>query len=129
MNPIQGSIVALVTPMQADGSDDNAAQTRLSDRHIAERTDSSGVDGTTAESPTTISCTVAVPPSAKRKALPLSRAPAIAGMGYNTAKINVLTMPFKQHLRAWICILSADHRIFPTFRACCASRACRAMSS
>jgi len=52
MKPIVGSIVALVTPMQEDGSIDYAALRRLIDWHVAEGTDCIGVVGTTGESPT-----------------------------------------------------------------------------
>ena len=52
MNPIVGSIVALVTPMQEDGSVDYATLRKLIDWHIAEGTDCIGVVGTTGESPT-----------------------------------------------------------------------------
>jgi 4-hydroxy-tetrahydrodipicolinate synthase len=52
MNPIVGSIVALVTPMHEDGSVDYAALRRLIDWHIAEGTQCIGVVGTTGESPT-----------------------------------------------------------------------------
>lgn len=52
MNPLVGSIVALVTPMHEDGSVDYAALRRLIDWHIAEGTDCIGVVGTTGESPT-----------------------------------------------------------------------------
>lgn len=52
MNPIQGSIVALVTPMREDGSVDYDALRRLIDWHAAEGTDCIGVVGTTGESPT-----------------------------------------------------------------------------
>jgi 4-hydroxy-tetrahydrodipicolinate synthase len=52
MNPIVGSIVALVTPMQADGLVDYAALRKLIDWHIAEGTDCICVVGTTGESPT-----------------------------------------------------------------------------
>jgi len=52
MNPIIGSIVALVTPMQPDGSVDYDALRRLIDWHVAEGTDCVGVVGTTGESPT-----------------------------------------------------------------------------
>jgi len=52
MNPIVGSIVALVTPMQEDGSVDYAALRRLVDWHVAEGTDCICVVGTTGESPT-----------------------------------------------------------------------------
>jgi 4-hydroxy-tetrahydrodipicolinate synthase len=52
MNPIVGSIVALVTPMHEDGRIDYDALRRLIDWHIAEGTDCVGVVGTTGESPT-----------------------------------------------------------------------------
>ena len=52
MNPIVGSIVALVTPMQEDGSVDYPALRRLIDWHISEGTACIGVVGTTGESPT-----------------------------------------------------------------------------
>jgi 4-hydroxy-tetrahydrodipicolinate synthase len=52
MKPITGSIVALITPMQEDGSVDYDALRALMDWHIAEGTDCIGVVGTTGESPT-----------------------------------------------------------------------------
>jgi 4-hydroxy-tetrahydrodipicolinate synthase len=52
MKPIFGSIVALVTPMHADGSVDYDALRKLIDWHIAEGTNCIGVVGTTGESPT-----------------------------------------------------------------------------
>lgn len=52
MTPILGSIVALITPLHADGSVDYPALRALIDWHIAEGTDCIGVVGTTGESPT-----------------------------------------------------------------------------
>ncbi len=52
MKVINGSIVALVTPMQEDGSVDYDGLRRLIDWHVAEGTDCVGVVGTTGESPT-----------------------------------------------------------------------------
>lgn len=52
MNPITGSIVALVTPMHDDGRVDYDALRRLIDWHVAEGTACIGVVGTTGESPT-----------------------------------------------------------------------------
>jgi 4-hydroxy-tetrahydrodipicolinate synthase len=52
MRPITGSIVALVTPMTADGGIDAPALRGLIDWHIAEGTSCIGVVGTTGESPT-----------------------------------------------------------------------------
>ena len=52
MKTITGSIVALATPMHADGSVDYPTLRKLVDWHIAEGTDCIGVVGTTGESPT-----------------------------------------------------------------------------
>ena len=51
-NPIQGSLVAIVTPMQADGSLDLAALKRLIDWHVESGTAAIVIVGTTGESPT-----------------------------------------------------------------------------
>ena len=50
-NSFQGSMVALVTPMRADGSLDYAAYRSLIDWHVQEGTDALVVVGTTGESP------------------------------------------------------------------------------
>jgi 4-hydroxy-tetrahydrodipicolinate synthase len=52
MTPITGSIVALATPMQPDGSVDYPTLRKLIDWHIQEGTDCICVVGTTGESPT-----------------------------------------------------------------------------
>ncbi|MCY7371322.1 MAG: 4-hydroxy-tetrahydrodipicolinate synthase [Polaromonas sp.] len=52
MTPITGSIVALATPFQEDGSVDYPALRKLVDWHITEGTDCICVVGTTGESPT-----------------------------------------------------------------------------
>jgi len=52
MNPITGSIVALVTPMHPDGSVDYPTLRKLIDWHIEQGSDCIGVVGTTGESPT-----------------------------------------------------------------------------
>jgi len=52
MAPLQGSLVAIVTPMQEDGALDLDAFRRLIDWHIKEGTDGIVVVGTTGESPT-----------------------------------------------------------------------------
>ncbi|PKO60109.1 MAG: 4-hydroxy-tetrahydrodipicolinate synthase [Betaproteobacteria bacterium HGW-Betaproteobacteria-18] len=88
---LTGSIVALVTPMLADGSVDYPALRKLIDWHIAEGTDCIGVVGTTGESPTVSveeHCEiirVAVEQAAKR-------VPIMAGCGSNcTAEAIELT--------------------------------------
>ncbi|MEY8878367.1 MAG: 4-hydroxy-tetrahydrodipicolinate synthase [Leptothrix sp. (in: b-proteobacteria)] len=85
MNPIVGSIVALVTPMHEDGSVDYPSLRRLIDWHIAEGTACIGVVGTTGESPTVsveehceIIC-VAVEQCA-------GRVPVMAGAGGNSTR-------------------------------------------
>ena len=52
MNAITGSLVAIVTPMHADGSLDLDGMRRLIDFHVQEGTDAIVVVGTTGESPT-----------------------------------------------------------------------------
>jgi 4-hydroxy-tetrahydrodipicolinate synthase len=80
--PITGSIVALVTPMHADGSVDYPTLRKLIDWHVAEGTDCIGVVGTTGESPTVSAqenceiIRVAVEQSA-------GRVPIMAGCGSN----------------------------------------------
>ena len=80
---IQGSIVAIVTPMHADGSLDLPGLRKLIDWHIAEGTDGIVIVGTTGESPTVSveeHCElikVAVQHAAKR-------VPIIAGTGGNS---------------------------------------------
>lgn len=88
---IQGSIVALVTPMNANGSVDLDSMRRLMDWQIAEGTDAFVIVGTTGESPTVNVdehaelIRVAVEHSGKR-------VPIIAGAGGNsTAEAIVLT--------------------------------------
>ncbi len=84
-NMIKGSLVAIVTPMQEDGSLDLAAFRALIDFHIAEGTDAIVVVGTTGESPTVdvaeheLLIAEAVKHSAKR-------VPVIAGTGANSTR-------------------------------------------
>jgi 4-hydroxy-tetrahydrodipicolinate synthase len=96
MNPIQGSIVALVTPMHADGGIDFDALRRLIDWHIAEGTDCIGVVGTTGESPTVSmaeNCEV-IRVAVEHAA---GRVPIMAGTGANsTAEAIELTRFAKQ---------------------------------
>jgi 4-hydroxy-tetrahydrodipicolinate synthase len=75
MTPITGSIVALATPMNQDGSVDYAALRKLIDWHIAEGTDCICVVGTTDEHCEIIR--VSVEQAAKR-------VPIMAGCGANS---------------------------------------------
>ena len=82
---IKGSIVAIVTPMQEDGSLDLAAFRALIDFHIEQGTDGIVVAGTTGESPTVdieeheLLIAEAVKHAAKR-------IPIIAGTGANSTR-------------------------------------------
>ncbi|MFZ6768559.1 4-hydroxy-tetrahydrodipicolinate synthase [Undibacterium sp. Di26W] len=96
MTKIQGSLVAIVTPMHADGSLDLPCLRKLIDWHIAEGTDGIVIVGTTGESPTVSveeHCElirVAVEHTNKR-------IPIIAGSGGNsTAEAIALTKFAKQ---------------------------------
>jgi 4-hydroxy-tetrahydrodipicolinate synthase len=83
MAPLQGSLVAIVTPMQEDGGLDLDAFRRLIDWHVSEGTDGVVVVGTTGESPTVnfdehrLLIQTAVDHAAKR-------IPVIAGTGANS---------------------------------------------
>src|SRR5215467_7470259 len=83
MNPIVGSIVALVTPMHEDGSIDFGALKALIDWHVAEGTACIGVVGTTGESATV---SVAEHSEVIRVAVEHARGriPIMAGAGANS---------------------------------------------
>src|SRR6476620_5276583 len=82
---IKGSIVAIVTPMHADGSLDYPGLHKLIEWHIAEGTDGIVIVGTTGESPT-----VDVPEHCKliESAIEFARGrvPVIAGTGGNSTR-------------------------------------------
>ncbi len=85
MAALQGSLVAIVTPMEEDGGLDLDAFRRLIDWHIAHGTDGIVVVGTTGESPTVdfdehrVLIKTAVEHAAKRT-------PVIAGTGANSTR-------------------------------------------
>ena len=96
MKMIQGSIVAIVTPMQPDGKLDIPALCALIDWHVAEGTDGIVIVGTTGESPTV---TVEEHCELVRTAVEHAnqRIPVIAGTGGNsTAEAIELTQYAKQ---------------------------------
>jgi 4-hydroxy-tetrahydrodipicolinate synthase len=99
MKPITGSIVALITPFQADGSVDYAALRRIIDWHIAEGTDCLGVVGTTGESPTVTTeehCEI-IRVSVEQAA---GRVPIMAGCGSNSTAEAVNLARFAQRVGA-----------------------------
>jgi len=93
---IRGSIVALVTPMHADGRVDEAALRRLVEWHIAEGTDCISVVGTTGESPTlTHEEQRAVIRTAAQQAA--GRIPVLAGCGsHSTAEAIALAQQARE---------------------------------
>lgn len=99
MNPLVGSMVALVTPMHDDGRVDYDALRSLIDWHIAEGTDCLGVVGTTGESPTVSveeHCEiirVAVQHAA-------GRVPVMAGAGGNSTREAIALAAFAKQVGA-----------------------------
>jgi 4-hydroxy-tetrahydrodipicolinate synthase len=93
---IKGSIVAIVTPMHADGSLDYDSLNRLIDWHIAEGTDGIVIVGTTGESATvTVAEHCALIKACVDRVA--GRIPVIAGSGGNsTAEAIVLTRYAKE---------------------------------
>ena len=110
---IQGSIVAIVTPMHADGSLDLPGLRKLIDWHIAERTDGMVIVGTTGESPTVSvdeHCElirVAVDHTAKR-------IPIIAGTGGNSTSEAIELTQFAKDVGADASLLVVPYYNRPT---------------
>ncbi|VVD79177.1 dihydrodipicolinate synthase [Pandoraea horticolens] len=101
--PIQGSIVAIVTPMAEDGSLDREALRNLINWHVDEGTDGIVIVGTSGESPTVNveeHCElieIAVQQTAEAGASRGRKVPVIAGTGGNsTAEAIELTKHAKQ---------------------------------
>lgn len=104
----QGSLVAIVTPMQPDGSLDLPALRKLIDWHIAEGTDGIVIVGTTGESPTVNldeHCElirIAVEHANKR-------VPVIAGTGANSTQEAIELTQHAKALGADACLLVAPY--------------------
>ena len=99
MNPIVGSIVALVTPMHEDGSVDYDGLRSLIDWHIAEGTDCIGVVGTTGESPT-VSVQEHCEIIRVAVAHAAGRVPVMAGAGANSTREAIELTRFSQAVGA-----------------------------
>ena len=99
MKPIVGSIVALVTPMQEDGSVDYDGLRSLIDGHIAEGTDCIGVVGTTGESPT-VSVQEHCEIIRVAVAHAAGRVPVMAGAGANSTREAIELTRFSQAVGA-----------------------------
>ena len=101
---IQGSLVALVTPMLRDGSVDDAALQRLVEWHIQQGTDAIVAVGTTGESATLDEqehCAVV----ARTVQLADGRIPIIAGTGANSTSEAISLTRAAQQVGADACLL------------------------
>src|SRR5690606_32154697 len=83
MTMFSGSIVALVTPMQADGTVDHGALDRLVEFHISNGTNGIVAVGTTGESPT-LSVEEHIEVVRRTVEVAAGRLPVIAGTGANS---------------------------------------------
>lgn len=114
----QGSLVAIVTPMQPDGSLDLPALRKLIDWHIAEGTDGIVIVGTTGESPTVNldeHCElirIAVEHANKR-------VPVIAGTGANSTQEAIELTQHAKALGADACLLVAPYYNKPSQEGLC----------
>ena len=99
MQTITGSIVALATPFQPDGSVDYACLRKLIDWHIEQGTDCIGVVGTTGESPTvTIEENCEIIRAAVEQAR--GRVPIMAGCGSNSTAEAITLAKFAKNVGA-----------------------------
>ncbi len=101
---IQGSIVAIVTPMLADGEIDYPAYDRLIEWHIESGTDAIVVAGTTGESPTLSHhehCDL-IKHSVKKIA---GRVPVVAGTGSNSTREAIFLTKAAKEFGADACLI------------------------
>ena len=113
MAMFSGSIVAIVTPMQDDGSLDVAGLKRLIDWHVTEGTDGIVMVGTTGESPTVnhdehqLLIKTAVEHAARR-------VPVIAGTGANSTAEAIDLMKYAKSVGADACLSVVPYYNKPT---------------
>ncbi len=110
---LQGSLVAIVTPMFEDGSLDIPALNALIDYHIDQGTDGIVIVGTTGESPTVDfdeHCLLIK--TAVRQVN--GRVPVIAGTGANSTKEAIVLTQKAKELGADACLLVAPYYNKPT---------------
>ena len=109
----KGSLVAIVTPMQDDGSLDLPALKRLIDWHVAEGTDGIVIVGTTGESPTVNHdehCLL-IETTVKQVA---KRIPVIAGTGANSTSEAIELMRYAKSVGADGCLSVVPYYNRPT---------------
>ncbi len=110
---LQGSLVAIVTPMHDNGALDLQALTNLIDFHIDQGTDGIVIVGTTGESPTVDvdeHCTL-IKTTIEHVA---KRVPVIAGTGANSTKEAIELTAKAKELGADACLLVAPYYNKPT---------------
>ncbi|HHI77522.1 MAG TPA: 4-hydroxy-tetrahydrodipicolinate synthase [Gammaproteobacteria bacterium] len=110
---IRGSLVALVTPMRADGSVDDEALARLVDWHVEQGTDAIVSVGTTGESATLDEaehCRV----MARTVELAAGRIPVIAGTGANSTTEAIALTRCAAEAGADACLLVTPYYNKPT---------------
>jgi 4-hydroxy-tetrahydrodipicolinate synthase len=110
---LQGSFVAIATPMHADGSLDLNALRALIDFHIGQQTDGIVIVGTTGESPTVDfdeHCTL-MRTTVEHVA---GRIPVIAGTGANSTREAIELTQHAKELGADACLLVAPYYNKPT---------------
>jgi 4-hydroxy-tetrahydrodipicolinate synthase len=108
-----GSIVALVTPMQADGSVDHEALGRLVEFHVANGTNAIVAVGTTGESPTlNLEEHIGVVRTVVQRAA--KRIPVIAGTGSNCTRDALETTQLAKEVGADACLMVTPYYNRPT---------------
>jgi 4-hydroxy-tetrahydrodipicolinate synthase len=108
-----GSIVALVTPMRADGAVDNDALDRLVEFHISNGTNGIVAVGTTGESPTlSVEEHIGVVRSVVRRAA--KRIPVLAGTGANSTREAIELTQLAKEAGADACLLVTPYYNKPT---------------
>ena len=110
---IQGSIVAIVSPMQDDGALDWSALKRLVDWHIAQGTDGIVVVGTTGESPT-VNVEEHKDLIKQTVAYANGRIPVVAGTGGNSTAEAIALMNDAKEAGAKACLSVVPYYNRPT---------------
>jgi 4-hydroxy-tetrahydrodipicolinate synthase len=108
-----GSIVALVTPMRADGAVDNEALARLVDFHLDSGTSAIVAVGTTGESPT-LSVEEHIDVVRKVVQRAAKRIPVIAGTGANSTREAIEWTQLAKEAGADACLLVTPYYNKPT---------------
>jgi len=113
MQNLRGSIVALVTPMRADGAVDNESLDRLVEFHIANGTSAIAAVGTTGESPT-LSVTEHIGVVKRVVQTTKGRVPVIAGTGANATTEAIEWTQMAKDVGADACLIVTPYYNKPT---------------